>query len=179
MAGALIGLLFVAVSVAPDRVSTSTADRRSQVRASSALTSFVNALAISLFALIPGVGFDSSVIVIATIGLLFVLGSFLALHRDRHDWRLPWSDLAMLTGLLVVYGIELAEGIRMSLDGVSADAVSTVAVLVCVCFFIGISRAWELIDGPSIGLLSELRATRDREGRPGRAGRDPRAKEHT
>ena len=37
-----------------------------------------------------------------------------------------------------------------------SGAVDTIAILVVVCFLIGIASAWELIGGPSIGIRQEV-----------------------
>jgi hypothetical protein len=58
-----------------------------------------------------------------------------------------------LIGLIVVLVFQLSAGIRL-ING--HGAYETVSILVVVCFVIGISRSWELIGGPSIGIFHEV-----------------------
>jgi hypothetical protein len=158
-AGALIGLLFVAISVASERVPRAKAGAQLyRVRASSALTAFTNALAVSLFALIPGHKIGPAVAVVAVGGLTFVAAALLSLIRLRQG---RWDTLrhaVLLIGLAVTFVIQLIEGVDVITQPGDSGAVNAIAVLVIVCFLIGIARAWELIGGPSIGITREVTA---------------------
>jgi len=156
VAGALIGLLFVAVSVAQERLTSETANPTHRVRASAALTSFSNALAVGLFGLVPGVGLGGPALVVGLLGLVFVLASLLLLHRVRESNPVPPRDVLFLAGLAVVFGLQLYYAVRLISRSGDVGAARGVAVLVIACFLIGIARAWELVGGPSIGLGREL-----------------------
>jgi len=56
----------------------------------------------------------------------------------------------------VVFVIQLIFGIELMGNQSDSGAANGVAILVIVCFVIGISRAWELIGGPSIGFGHEV-----------------------
>ena len=166
VAGALIGLLFVAISVAGQRL---TDDHGHRIRASAALTAFTNSLVISLFALIPGVGLGGTAVAVSVIGLLFVAGSVISLVRVRATRPTAPRDAFFLLGLLVTFGFQLGYGVELATHHHNRNAAETIAVLVVVCFLIGIARAWELVGGPAIGLRSELTALA-RERRRGHGG---------
>ncbi len=166
VAGALIGLLFVAISVAPDRLLAEDAAQSHRVRASTALTTFSNALTVSLFTLIPGLGAGWTAAIVAVVGLLFVAGSAVSLLRVRRAHPGELRDTGFLVGVAVVFVLQLYFGLRLVGDDADVGALRGVCVLVVVCFLVGIARAWELIGGPSISLHGELAATlrdRDRE----------------
>ena len=168
VAGALIGLLFVAISVAVVRLNREEAAAQvHRIRAVAALTAFTNAIAVSLFALIPGEKIGITSVVVAATGLLFVAASMLSLVRLRQVRWATVRDAVFLVGLGVVFVLQFVEGFGVIADPANSGDVNTIAILVVCCFLIGIARAWELIGGPSIGITREVTALVRSHGRDG------------
>ena len=163
-AGALVGLLFVAVSVTVERLAKEGESQLHRVRAPAALTAFSNALAVSLFALIPGVGIAWPAVAVGCTGLLFVAASLLSLLRLRGQHHSGPRDVVFLVGQTVLFVIQIIAG--LSAAGVDHDLGDTraIAILVIAGFLVGIARAWELIGGPEIGFWRELGLLGRRDG---------------
>lgn len=118
-AGALVGLLFVAISVSLERLQE--AHKSAQLH--------------------------------------------LSLIRLR---QVRWSaarEALFLLGLSAVFLAQVIDGADLIRNPGDAADVSTIAILVVVCFLIGIARAWELIGAPSIGIRQEVRAAVRERGR--------------
>ena len=158
-AGALIGLLFVAISVSAERLAkAAAAGQMHRIRANAALVAFNNALAVSLFALIPGEKIGMTATVAACAGLVFVLASLVSLARLRDVRLATVRDAVFLVGLAVVFVYQLIAGLDVISQPGDSGSVDTLQILVVICFLIGIARAWELIGGPEISIGPELLA---------------------
>lgn len=157
VAGALIGLLFVAISVAGERLARAEAGTQvHRIRAYAALVAFTNALAVSLFSLIPGQKIGWTTVSVGIVGLLFIAASLVSLLRVR---PFRWStarDCTFLAGLAVVFSYQVAAGLDVAAHPGDAGSVSTIAILLVASFLVGVSRAWELVGGPSFGFGHEI-----------------------
>ena len=159
VAGALIGLLFVAISVSLVRLAQDKAGAPlHRVRAAAALTAFTNALAVSLFALIPGHTIGPAAVAGAAGGLLLITASLLSLIRLRQVRRDTALEALFIAGLAIVFVAQQIVGAEVIAERDVPGAVNTIAILVVLCYMIGIVQAWELIGGPSIGITQEIMA---------------------
>jgi hypothetical protein len=157
VAGALIGLLFVAVSVSHDRIAAEGGSHVHRLEAAAALTAFGNALSVSLFALIPGVGLGGTAIVVSLVGVTFVAASLLSIRRARRTGVVRFVDVRFLFGLIVIFALQCIFGLEdLGSNATSVPAARGIAILVIVCFIGGIARSWSLIGGPNIDITSKL-----------------------
>lgn len=169
VAGALVGLLFVAISVSGDRLANHADARTYRLRASGTLTAFTNALTVSLFAILPGDKVGWTTLTVSVIGLMFVAGSAISMVRAHAlTWRYR-RDVVFVLTLAAAFVFQLCYGLAIIAKPGDTNAVDTVAVLVIVFFLVGIARTWELIGGPAFGLTHEIKGLAAR----GAAGEGP------
>jgi len=147
---ALIGLLFVAVSVFPDRIVGPNAESERQAEAANAFSSLLNAFFISLGALIPGLPLDGLVFVMGIFSLLNTCALVVAIWRayraktQRLLSRERISSIALILGSFYIYGSEIWWGFQM-LSGKATNPFSFIASLLLVSYGLALVRAWGLL----------------------------------
>jgi hypothetical protein len=163
---ALIGLLFVAISISPDRIFQTGRPEQTAV-ATSAFTALVNAFFISLGALIPGIPVGWVVVVLALLGVSNSLN--LGIRLLRSSGATSWATLLRRAVLvlisLIIYGDEVYVALPLISGPHSASndagAVSVIAVLMMCVYGLGLTRAWELLGAPRYTILSWLSPMHD------------------
>jgi hypothetical protein len=136
-AAALIGLLFVAISIAPERTFGESADRRRRANAERAFTALVNVFFVSLAALLP----HASLGAIAAIGALALIqASRLVLDALRTPAeRAPWTQLGLLS--VAIYVLELWFTVRL----ISGSDTEGLIWVVFGLYSYALSTSWGLL----------------------------------
>ena len=155
VAGALVGLLFVALSVSPDRLRNVTGSVEHQAMAATAFTALVNALFVSLIGLQPGGGLSYGAVILGGLGLTSSCGLAVRLWRARRSETLSRRWPYLLGFIIVVYAAQVTTGVVAG--SVSAQADLSV-IFLYIMFGTGISRSWELLGlrgGGPLDLLAQ------------------------
>ena len=157
VAGALIGLLFVAISVARERHLSKGEETLHELRAAAAFTAFSNALVVSMFGLIPGTTIGSVEISVSIIGLIAMLRSILVLVRlQRAHQRTHRTDGGFVIAMTLWFIGQLFVGVELNFTSPPHDTSREWVAIFVVAFFVtGIGRAWQLIGGPEFSLRAE------------------------
>jgi hypothetical protein len=156
-AGALTGLLFVALSVAPRPVRASRRRVIQQVRAAAALLCFNNALAVSLFALVPQTNVGYPATALGVIGIMFAAAGARSTIAASPVTRSQWfSQLSLLALLLVIFGTEFVSAIYVLVKPGSREPVQLISYALVTSLIVGIARAWELVGDRDTGLSASI-----------------------
>ena len=179
IAGALIGLLFVAISVSPEKLTGDTARIDHQVRAGAAFSALVNTMVIALVALLPRASLGEAGLILAAAGLATTAGLIIVLYREHG--KVKRGDATMFLIMLVLYGLQLANSIKLEAAPRDVSRVNDQGLLAIAFFLFGIARAWQLVGAREFNLMATVAAMIHRPGgenmhradgeQPGRADR--------
>ena len=166
IAGALVGLLFVSLSIQPER----NRDRQlveHRAVAGTAFTALVDALFISLIGLQPGGGLQYGAVILGATGLVGSCSQALRLWNARHDVKLSRRWLTFMVFIIAVYAAQLATGLT-PMNQASKQVYT--ATFIYILFGLGIARAWELLGMQGQNLLRQLHGSLTHTARPGPPG---------
>ena len=155
-AGALTGLLFVAMSVASRQALVHGPPVIRQIRGSAALLAFTNALAVSLFGLVPDINVGYPAVIVATIGILFTAAAIRSILSSRAGRAQIRAQTSLIMILLLICFTELIAGIIVLGNPSSQTSVQVIDYAVVTSLLVGIGRAWESIGERETGILASL-----------------------
>ena len=155
-AGALTGLLFVGMSVAPRRTPAPGLVVIHQVRTAAALLAFTNPLAVSLFGLVPGNNVGYPAAVLGVIGITFTAAGMRSIVSSPATPSQRRRQLGLLILFLMIFGVELAAGVALIKDPRGVEPVQVIGDALAASLLTGIARAWELVGDRDAGIMASI-----------------------
>ncbi len=157
---ALVGLLFVAVSIAPEHIVQANAPVERQAMAASSFTALLNAFFISFGALLPeNVGYIT--LVMSLSGLINSIYLTRNLLKERQKWQSVVRRINLILVSYIVYGFELYYAILLIKEPGNSEVFYGLTGLLIAVYSIGLLRAWQLLGARRYGLLGWLSPLRE------------------
>ena len=153
-AAALIGLLFVAVSVRDDTIFGPHAMPGGEALAVTAFIGLVSSFVVSLLGLIPKVNIGEPAVIMAVIGIV----AMVRLQRRLHTGR----NLIVLAITLLAYAAQFGFGVLLLVDPHS-DQLINLSVIVFVPLIVSLQRAWSLLKGKHLASARGTAVTGDHD----------------
>lgn len=156
-AAALIGLLFVAVSIAPERTVTRAAPPRARASAISAFTGLTNAFFISLFAQVPHLNLSLPVVITGGIALVSTFSTSYTLLTGPGSDRERFSNIIFTLANFALYVSELfLVALPLWLHPTDGVPFFALAFLLIGIYSSALARAWTLIAGGSTSVVGRM-----------------------
>jgi hypothetical protein len=141
-AAALIGLLFVAISIRDDMIFGQNAVPGGEALAITTFTGLVNSLVVSLIGLIPKVNIGEAAVVMAVIGIVAVVRLHGRLQTGRNRIVLILTVLAYVT--------QLGLGVQLLVDSRDSNQLINLSIVIFVTLIVSLQRAWSLLKGKRV-----------------------------
>jgi hypothetical protein len=151
---ALVGLLFVAVSIAPHETVKASAPIERQAISATAFTALINAFFISLAALIPGSNVGYATLLMGILGFANTLSLAWYLLKQWAGWRSLARRGFLLVAGLIIYGYEVYFAALLLLTPTDRGPLYGLTGLLIGVYGLGIARAWQLLGARRFGQLS-------------------------
>jgi hypothetical protein len=146
-AAALIGLLFVAISLREESIFGGKAKAAGEALAILAFIGLVNSFTVALLALIPGTNAGIAAIVLAVVSIVGVMRMNNRLHTARNG--------LVLAITLAAYGAQAVYGIVLIAQPHAAGGLLSLAYILFVTLVVSLQRAWSLLRGQHLAEKSD------------------------
>src|SRR5215213_11543568 len=168
--GAFVGLLFVAISIGPQRTFGDLAVMGAprQHLAEATFLTLLNGFVVSSLALVPGIAIGWVALGLGIAGILLALHLswlFARFHRHGAARYQAWRDLVRVVSLsliaTVVFALESMVGLRLILRPADVDAYRWLGIIIIGLYALGMLRAWTLLGDPQHGWSGWLNPLQD------------------
>lgn len=156
---ALIGLLFVAISITPESIVKEEASPERRATANNTFTALLNAFFISLGALIPGANVGIIIIVFGLLSLSNGLGVNVQLlrtltKRQQLRRRKLIGNLVSILAPIGLYGYECFVAVQLILARDHSGLIVNITIILISIYGWGIEQAWEMLGLHRVALFS-------------------------